>query len=154
MNKKRILVVEDEAVIALDIKVNLIRLGYEVPGIASSGEEAIKSAEQLRPDLILMDITLNGEMNGLEAAISINKNLNIPVIFLTAHSDSEMIRLGKEAGAYGYLPKPYDARALRSSIEMAHARFEDMVEIRRLNQELQHSIQELKKLRKTDAKRK
>ncbi|HAZ11339.1 MAG: hypothetical protein A2X86_20325 [Bdellovibrionales bacterium GWA2_49_15] len=148
MDKKRIMVVEDEAVIALDIKAHLIRLGYEVPAVVASGEEAISSAQQLRPDLILMDISLDGEMNGLEAAAQISKNFAIPVIFLTAHSDNEMLKLGQEAGAFGFLPKPYDARALRSTIEMAHARFEDMVEIQRLNKELQLSIQKIEDLRK------
>ncbi|MBI2519061.1 MAG: response regulator [Bdellovibrio sp.] len=148
MDKKRIMVVEDEALIALDIKNNLIRLGYEVPAIVASGEAAIRCAEQVMPDLILMDITLDGAMNGLEAAISINKAFAIPVVFLTAHSDNEMLKLGQAAGAYGFLPKPYDARALKSTIEMAHARFQDMVEIRRLNEELQQSIDKVEKLRK------
>ena len=92
MSKPRILLVEDEAVTAMDLKTSLINLGYEVPATAAKGEAAIRLAAELQPDLVLMDITLAGSMNGIQAADVIRKASGIPVIFLTAHSDNETIR--------------------------------------------------------------
>ena len=89
MRKARILVVEDESVIAMDIQGGLKSLGYDVPVIASSGEEAIQQVEAVHPDLILMDIVLGGDMDGVEAAKRIYAGHNIPIIYLTAYSDNK-----------------------------------------------------------------
>lgn len=119
MNPARILVVEDEGVIAQDIKVMLEKLGYTVPAIAVVGEEAIEQALDLQPDLVLMDISLWGGMDGVTAAGQIRQHLNIPIVFLTAHSDHATLQRAKDAGPYGYLVKPLVERELRIGVELA-----------------------------------
>ena len=115
----RILVVEDEGIIAQDIKATLEKLGYAVPAIAVVGEEAIEKAIELKPDLVLMDIALWGGMDGVTAAGQIRQHLDIPIVFLTAHSDHATLQRAKEAGPYGYLVKPLVERELRIGLEMA-----------------------------------
>ena len=119
MDKKRIMLVEDEAVTAMDLKSNLIQLGYEVPAVVSSGEDAIRVAAEVLPDLVLMDITLAGPMNGIEAADEIRKTHAIPIVFLTAHADAETIGRAKTTEPFGYLPKPSSMDTLMSTIEVA-----------------------------------
>lgn len=119
MSRARILIVEDEGIIAQDIETTLEKLGYEVPAIAVVGEEAIEKASELRPDLVLMDIVLWGGMDGVEAAAHIRERLHIPVIFLTAHSDNATLQRAKVTGPYGYIVKPLVERELRIGIEMA-----------------------------------
>ena len=143
----RILVVEDEAILAMDIMSNLVEWGYEAVCAICSGEEAINRVQKEKPDLVLMDITLSGVMNGLDAATIINAKFKIPIVFLTANNDIGMIKRGKDAGAFGFLAKPYDSLTLRSTIEMAHGRALDMAEIRRLNAELQNSLDKIEVFR-------
>ncbi len=119
MSRARILIVEDEGIIAQDIQNTLEKLGYEVPAVAVVGEEAIEKALELRPDLVLMDIVLWGGMDGVEAAERIRKQMCIPVIFLTAHSDSATLQRAKVTCPYGYIVKPLVERELRIGIEMA-----------------------------------
>jgi CheY-like chemotaxis protein len=119
MDNAKILVVEDENVVALEIKKRLTRLGYIVPSVASSGKEAISKAEGFLPDLILMDIRLKGEMDGIEAAQKIWTQFGIPVIYLTAHSDDETLKRAKQTQPYGYVLKPFVEEDLRAVIEMA-----------------------------------
>lgn len=114
----KILLVEDERIEALDIKRTMESFGYQVPYVASSGQEAIEKALELMPDLILMDIVLKGETDGIEAVSEINK-LNIPVIYLTAHSEEATIERAKLTGPYGYIIKPYDPTELKYAIELA-----------------------------------
>jgi PAS domain S-box-containing protein len=114
-----ILIVEDERIVAEDLKETLKNFGYHVVAIAVSGEIAIERVNELRPDLILMDIHLAGKMNGIEAAEEILKHHNIPLIFLTAFADKELVSRAKLAGPYGYILKPYDEQELRISIEIA-----------------------------------
>jgi len=115
----RILVVEDEAVTAMDLQSNLIRLGYTVPAVVASGEEAIRAAAEWSPDLILMDITLAGPMTGIEAADLIRTSQAIPIVFLTAHTDGETLGLAKKTEPFGFLPKPCGMETLMSTIEVA-----------------------------------
>jgi diguanylate cyclase (GGDEF)-like protein/PAS domain S-box-containing protein len=115
----RILVVEDETIVALDLKNSLKVLGYDVVGTACSGEEAIAKADQTRPDLVLMDIILKGNMDGVQAADSIRSTLNIPVIFLTACADERTLQRAKVTEAFGYLLKPFEERELHGHIEIA-----------------------------------
>ncbi len=119
MEKKRILIVEDEAVSALALKSNLLDLGYEVAGIVKSGPDAIKTSSELRPDLVLMDITLDGPMDGIEAAEEIRRLFAIPIIYLTAHADAGMVEKAKKTEPFGYLPKPCSMDSLLSAIEVA-----------------------------------
>jgi len=117
--KGQILVVEDENIVALDIRQSLNRLGYGVPGVAATGEEAIQAAHDLRPDLILMDIRLRGGMDGIEAASRIRQEQHLPIIYLTAFADTKTLNRAKTTEPYGYILKPFDDRELNSTIEMA-----------------------------------
>jgi len=117
--KKQILIVEDERVVIKDIKMNVQKLGYAVSGIAFSGEEAIKKAEELHPDLVLMDIVLVGKMNGIKAAEIIRSRFNIPIVYLTAHSDKKTLERAKQTEPFGYILKPFSDRDLSTTIEMA-----------------------------------
>lgn len=136
MAKKRILLVEDEIITAMDLESELIELGYEVPAIAASGDEAIRMAAAIQPDLILMDITLAGGMTGIEAAEQIRLAQQIPVIFLTAHGDSETLAMAKTAQPYGYLTKPCSLDSMMRTIEVALYKSEADAKVREINAEL------------------
>lgn len=123
MTQPRILVVDDERIVNLDIQGALARLGYQVAGQASGGEEALALVARTKPDLVLMDIRLNGAMDGTEAALRIAQTTSVPVVFLTAYSDEETMRRALAAAPFGYLLKPYEDRELRSVIELALAKF-------------------------------
>ncbi|MGK0470329.1 MAG: diguanylate cyclase (GGDEF)-like protein/PAS domain S-box-containing protein [Candidatus Azotimanducaceae bacterium] len=116
---KSLLVVEDEVLVARDIKSRLTRMGYEVLGTASKGAEAIEKALSLRPDLILMDIHLQDEIDGVDAAIKIRETYDVPVIFCTAYSNEETLERAKVSTPYGYVLKPFDNRELEINIEIA-----------------------------------
>jgi len=115
----KILVVEDEQIVAEDIKYTLESLGYTVPITVSSGEEAIKKADEIRPSIILMDIMLQGKIKGIEAAHTIKKSFNIPIIYLTAHTDENIFQLAKNTEPAGYITKPFQKEELRRVIEIA-----------------------------------
>ncbi|HVN25447.1 MAG TPA: HD domain-containing phosphohydrolase [Syntrophorhabdales bacterium] len=118
-NQIRILVVEDESVVSKDIQESLKGLGYGVCGTASAGEEAIRKAESLQPDLVLMDIVLKGDIDGVEAAETIRSKFHIPVIYLTAYSDEYTLNRAKVTEPSGYILKPFDERELHTTIEVA-----------------------------------
>jgi len=118
MGQRRILIVEDEAVTSVMLEKTLKELGYEVVGSAFDGKEALNIAKDKHPDLVLMDIRLQGDMDGIETAKKIYKQYNIPSIYLTAHSDEDTIRRAVESGPFGYLIKPFKERELYSNIEM------------------------------------
>lgn len=120
----RILVVEDEAIIARGIERRLKALGYDVAALASSGEEAVAKAEETRPDLILMDINLGKGMDGLEAANRIRAQCGVPVVFLTAYSDDATLQRAKKAEPFGYIRKPYEDKDLQTAVEIAVYRHE------------------------------
>ena len=115
----KILVVEDEKIIAKDIEATIKRLGHESVGIASTAEDAVKKAGEHRPGLILMDITLKGETDGIEAARVINDTFEIPVVYLTAHQDEVTIERSKSTNPYGFITKPLDDRDINSAINSA-----------------------------------
>jgi two-component system, response regulator PdtaR len=119
MERSTVFVVEDEAIVANDIRETLISLGYTVPGIAKSGEIALEKIKQTLPDLVLMDIHLAGEMDGVDTAGKIHVLYDIPVIYLTAYADKVLLERAKVTEPYGYVVKPYDERELHSVIEMA-----------------------------------
>ena len=119
MKKKQILIVEDERIVAEDIKISLQRLGYSVPGTAVSGVEAVKKAEDMQPDLVLMDIVLAGEMDGIEASALIRSRFEIPVVYLTACSDQKTLKKAKITDPFGYIIKPYENKDLKTIVEMA-----------------------------------
>lgn len=114
-----ILLVEDEGIVAQDLKETLIQLGYRVIGIASEGVEAVRLAEELQPQLIVMDVGLRGEVDGIQAAHMIQERSHIPVIFLTGHRDTETLRRAVSTGPLGYIIKPFQEVELRCAIEVA-----------------------------------
>lgn len=119
MSQPKILIVEDERIVAEDLKNTLTSLGYDVLEIISSGELAITTAGTLRPDLILMDIMLEGEMDGISAAEKIRGRYDIPVIFLTAYADEGLIQRAKLTGPSSYIIKPFNEREIHSNIEIS-----------------------------------
>ena len=119
MANEKILVVEDESIVAMDIRSTLIRLGYDVPAIASSGEAAIRRAEELPLDLVLMDINLNGKMDGIETAQQIHDRFDIPVVYLTAYSDENTLERANVTEPFGYIIKPFGDRELHVAIKIA-----------------------------------
>jgi DNA-binding LytR/AlgR family response regulator len=123
MSKKKILVVEDEAIVAKDIEVCLKKIGYEVIGTFSKGEKVIPAIEKDKPDLVLMDIMLAGEMTGIDVSTKIKEKYDIPVVFLTAYADEKTISKAKVTEPYGYVIKPFKEIDLRTSIEMALYKF-------------------------------
>lgn len=119
MTQARILVVEDESIVALDIQDRLESMGYEVPATVASGERAIEQAGELRPDLVLMDIQLKGRMDGVEAADQIRKQFGIPIIYLTANADHPTVQRAKVTEPFAYVIKPFEERELHTTIEVA-----------------------------------
>jgi len=119
MNKGKILVVEDEFVTGSEIQARLSEMGYDVPDVVDTGEDAVQKTGELHPDIVVMDITLKGKMNGIEAAGQIRTRYGTPVVYLTAHSDEATVNLAMHAEPFGYLVKPLDERALRTTIQMA-----------------------------------
>jgi PAS domain S-box-containing protein len=119
MAKAQVLIVEDESIVAEDIQRSLQSLGYAVSGVASSGYEGIRKAEENGPDLVLMDVVLRGEMDGIEAANQISSRLNIPIVYLTAYADEKTLERAKITEPFGYIIKPFEDRDLYTTIEMA-----------------------------------
>ncbi|MGD9765871.1 MAG: response regulator [Candidatus Binatia bacterium] len=114
-----ILVVEDQAIVALDIKMTLTSLGYAVPDVATSGADAIGKVAALRPDLVLMDIHLPGAIDGIEAADAIRERFDVPVVYVTAYADPATLERARITEPYGYVLKPFEDAELRASVEMA-----------------------------------
>lgn len=119
MTKAQILIVEDDGLVAKDIETMLKRLGYDVAGVVMSGEKAVIKATDLQPELILMDIGLRGDMDGIEAAEKIRSRLNIPVVYLTAYGDEDTIQRAKMTKPLGFLSKPIQEDDLSLAIEEA-----------------------------------
>ena len=134
MNEKRtqVMIVEDEGVVALDIRKHLEKFGYNITGIHPSGEEAVERFPSEKPDLVLMDIRLQGDLDGLETAQILKQRRLVPIILLTAYADERTVERAKTIEPFGYIIKPFEERELRTSIEMALYRH-------RLEQQLQNS---------------
>jgi CheY-like chemotaxis protein len=117
--KPRILVVEDEAIVSADIQDHLAGFGYDIVGSTDSGERSVELARELKPDLVLMDVMLNGPMDGAEAAKIIREQLKLPVIFLTANSDDATVFKARDTDPFGFVLKPFEDRSLRIAVEIA-----------------------------------
>jgi two-component system, response regulator PdtaR len=117
--KPKILIAENEKIIAIDIKNILHRIGCDVLEIVSSGEEVLRKVKEEKPDLILMDISLDGALDGIETAEALSANYDIPVIYLTAFNDRETLQRARITEPYGYLVKPFDSREIEIAIDMA-----------------------------------
>jgi len=131
----RILLVEDEAITAMDLQRKLEFWGYDVVGVAYSGETAVELAEKHHPDLILMDIILRGSLTGVDVAKEI-QGLEIPVVFISAHSEDSTMEKAREVEPYGYLIKPFDEKELLFTIELAMQRHRSQLQIKKLNRSL------------------
>jgi diguanylate cyclase (GGDEF)-like protein/PAS domain S-box-containing protein len=137
----RIQIVEDERIVALDLKETLEDLGFHVTGMATRAEEAIRMAQEDRPDLVLMDIQLEGPMNGTQAAQRIRETTRIPVVFLTAFGDDSYTKAAARSAPYGYLLKPVETRELRATLTMALARRKAEVATERTGERLQLALE-------------
>jgi len=118
MAPARILIVEDEAIVAIDVQKTVQKLGYDVPAIAFSGEEALRKVEEIQPDLILMDIVLKGQMDGIEAAREIQERFGIPSVFMTGYSEELLDRLNTLQPLF-YVSKPVEMNELKAAIDKA-----------------------------------
>jgi CheY-like chemotaxis protein len=118
MSAIRILVVEDETIVGLDLKDRLVEMGYEVAGLVESGEAAVERVAADRPELVLMDIRLKGEIDGIAAAETIRRRWQVPVIYLTAFSEDQTLQRAKLTEPVGYIIKPFEDREIQSAIEM------------------------------------
>ena len=119
MPETKILIVEDEKILAMGLKKKLEKLGYSVTDLASSGSEAVESVKKVQPDLVLMDIVLKGAMDGIETAEFLVNLYDIPIIYLTAYADDEMLARAEKTCPYGYILKPYKDSELKANIKMA-----------------------------------
>lgn len=119
MAETSVWIVEDESIVAMDLKARLLKMGYSVAGISGYAEEAVEEIRLNPPDIVLIDIVLKGEMDGIEAAAIIREELEIPVVYLTAYSEEGTISRAKLTEPYGYILKPFMERDLQIAIEIA-----------------------------------
>jgi len=134
MIKTKILVVEDEGIVARDIRNMLVGLGYEVTAIAPNAKSAIRKAQETNPDLVLMDIMLQGELTGVKAAEQIFTQYNIPVVFLTAYTDSKTVQQAKKTEPFGYIIKPFEEREVQTTIEIALYKYKMQMKLKEREQ--------------------
>lgn len=136
----RVLVVEDEGLVAAGLRGQLEDIGHQVVGLAKDGDEAVRLASKLQPDLIIMDIRIP-KIDGIEAARAIVDQEAVPIVFLTAYPDDDFVRRAGESGAMAYLLKPVNQRALGSTIEVALARFKELDALRREVSDLKEALE-------------
>ena len=138
----RILVVEDERIVGEDIKVRLQKLGYSVPSIVRSGEEAVEKTKTMRPDLVLMDIVLDGKMDGIEAAKQIKSLYSIPIVYVTAYADSNTLERAKITEPFGYLVKPFEDRDLHITIDISLHKHKMEKKLRETEERLRRTLED------------
>lgn len=144
-SQHKILIVEDEAVIAMEIESRMTRMGYQVVGPASTGERALALARESRPDIALMDINIQGPIDGIQTAATLQEQMGIPAVFLTAYSDDATLERATGAGPLGYLTKPFSDRDIRAAVEVAIHRRDKERELKRKQIELELTVAQLKK---------
>ncbi len=148
MNQKTILIVEDEVIFGIDLAEKLKNLGYQPdPKVIRYGEEVLEAAQNSKPDLILMDINLKGEMNGMQAAMLVQDNLNIPVIFLSAFSDKATLETAKKAEPYAFLRKPLKLEDLQIALEIGLYKAKMEKQLKEKVFELQEALDSIKFLK-------
>lgn len=138
----KVFIVEDEKIVALDIKNNLTYLGYKVVGLASTGEECLKKIKAAAPDLVLMDIHLSGSLSGVETAEKISNLLQVPIVFLTAFSDDVTLTKVKNTRYYGYVSKPFKEIDLKTEIDFSMDRYRKFLKLKRDHESSQNSLLE------------
>lgn len=119
MTRKTVLIVEDESIVALDLKQRLIRMGFDVLDIVSSAESALQAVARTTPDLIFLDIRLKGDVDGVKLGMQLRRSLAVPIIFLTAMTDSETMRRARAVRPAGFLIKPFDQHQLQAVVDRA-----------------------------------
>ena len=140
MTKKQIIIIEDDMIVARDIQVQLESLGFSVPAIVASGEESFEKIKKLKPDLILMDVMLKGTMDGIEAAEQIRSRFHLPVVFLSAYSDQEILDRAKIAEPFGYIIKPFDTQDLYVAIEITLYKHKAEMKLQKKHDELEQLV--------------
>lgn len=147
MTKARILVVEDEAITAQDIRLSLEDMDYEVVGTVANGDDALVMAEKHKPDLALMDIVLKGAHSGIATALELKNRFEIPVVYLTAYADAATLEQAKKAEPLGYLTKPFNENDLRAAVDIALYKARMEAERRELSRKLQEALENVKILK-------
>lgn len=150
MEGTKIMIVEDELIVAKSLSGQLKKLGYEIAAVVASGEEAIDAATSANPELILMDIMLQGEIDGIEAAAKIWNDCEIPVIYLTANADRSTLERAKSSGSFGYIIKPFKKKELQAAIEIALGKHEEQKKERQelvLSENMRKKAEELSELK-------
>ncbi len=142
MKIAKILIVEDERVVAMALEDTLISLGHSVCGLVSSGDQALKVAASASPDLVMMDIKIKGSIDGIETAKKLRDSYGIPVIFLTAYADQEILERAKLTEPLGYILKPFKSQELRSVVEVALYKAEMEIKLQKMNQELDSKVKQ------------
>ena len=137
-----ILIVEDESIVGLDIQKRLVRMGYDVSAVVASGEAALDSARKSPPGLVLMDIHIQGGMDGVETATLIRRRMDIPIVFLTAYSDENTLERAKATEPYAYVLKPFKDRELKTTIEIALYRHSIERELQQARDHLELRVEE------------
>lgn len=140
MDPTRVILVEDERIVALHLRQQLAKMGYIVAAVAASGEVALREIEAQRPDVVLMDIHLEGPIDGIETTSRIAPDLQIPIIYLTAYAEEATLERARETKPYGYLLKPFSERELHATIQMALARRSADILLRNNEQRLEHLV--------------
>lgn len=135
----RVMIVEDERIVAFNLQQRLLKLGYEVPAVVASGAQALLGVDQTSPDIVLMDINIEGDMDGIQTAERICDSSPVPVIYLTAHSDETTLARAGYTKPYGYLIKPFSERELHATIKMALRRWETEMALRAAKEEIEVS---------------
>jgi PAS domain S-box-containing protein/putative nucleotidyltransferase with HDIG domain len=130
MRKTKILVVEDESIVARDIRNMLVGLGYEVTAVVPGAKAAVQKAQETDPDIVLMDVMLQGDITGVEAAEQIYTNFKSPVVYLTAYADSTTVQQAKKTEPFGYIIKPFEERELQTTIEIALYKYKMQMELK------------------------
>ncbi len=146
MSEVKVLIVEDELLIAKGLARKLQKLGYSVVGIVSDGNKALEQVGETQPDLVLMDIVIKGEMDGIETAEKINESFNIPVIYVTAYADDSTLERAELTGSYGYILKPYKDRELHATIKLALRKHQAQLEMQKNLENVQLSKEEKSRL--------
>ena len=141
MSDTRILIVEDEVFTADQEEKRLLELGYQVVGKTDTGEAAVRMAREIRPDLVLLDIKLHGKMDGIDAGNEIKTKLGIPIIYVTAYADDDLLKRARVTEPFGYILKPFGDKELKSNIEMALYK-------KKVEEDMKRSLDESERLNK------
>ena len=148
--KAKVLLVEDDGIVSQDLYETITRLGYEVVGIAAEGFDAVRMADELAPELIVMDVELRGRVDGIEAARMIQRRAHVPVIFLTGHRDAQTLDRAVQTGPLGYIVKPFQEIELRCAIEVALHKHRADVAMREREEALRRNAELLESLSLAD----